>query len=555
MLKTKLITVAILALSQGVLAAQPPSAGSQIQQIPPSPVQQTPAPEIRIEQRETPADTAPDTVKVLVNALHVTGQTAYSEAELIAVANFVPGSELTLTDLRGMSQKIGDHYRRNGYFVAQAYLPVQDIKDGVVTIAVSEGKYGTVSVRNQTNLSDGIPNGILAGLNSGDVITNRPLERRLLLLSEIPGVNVKSTLVPGASVGASDLIVDVTPGQRVSGSVDADNAGNRYTGENRIGATVNFNDPTGRGDVATLRGMTSGSGLDYLRGSYQMPFGKATGGVAYTHMDYRLGKEFADLQAHGTADIASIYGSYPLFRTRRNDVNARLAFDAKTFQDKIDSTSSVTDKKAQVLMASLQGDHHDEFGGGGLNSYFLTLTGGNIDIQTPTALAADQATARSNGHFSKVSFNASRLQNLTQATSFYISLNGQAASKNLDVSEKMELGGMNAVRAYPEGEAFADEGYVLSLEARMRLPRFTANMPGQMQLIGFVDGGHVTMHKNPWTVGENSRNLSGAGIGLTWMEYNNFMVRAYYAHKLGNTAATSAPDRSGRFWIQLVKYF
>ncbi|MFA6311651.1 MAG: ShlB/FhaC/HecB family hemolysin secretion/activation protein [Sterolibacterium sp.] len=554
-MKTKLITVAILALSQGALAAQPPSAGGQIQQVPPSPVQQKPAPEIRIEQREPAADTAPDTAKVLVNSLRVTGQTAYSEADLIAVADFVPGSELTLTDLRGMSHKIGDHYRRNGYFVAQAYLPAQDIKDGVVTIAVLEGKYGTVSVRNQSNLAEGVPNGILSGLNSGDVITNRPLETRLLLLSEIPGVNVKSTLVPGTSLGASDLIVDVTPGQRVSGSIDADNAGNRYTGENRIGATVNLNNPTGRGDVATLRGMTSGSGLNYLRGSYQMPLGKATGGVAYTHMDYRLGKEFADLQAHGTAEIASIYGSYPLFRTRRNNVNAHLAFDAKTFQDKIDSTSSVTDKEAQVLMASLQGDHHDDFGGGGLNSYFLTLSGGNIDIQTPAALAADQATARSNGRFSKVSFNASRLQNLTHTTSFYISLDGQAASKNLDVSEKMELGGMSAVRAYPEGEAFADEGYVLTLEARMRLPRLTANMPGQMHLIGFVDGGHVTMHKNPWTAGENTRNLSGAGIGLTWMEYNNFMVTAYYAHKLGNASATSAPDRSGRFWIQLVKYF
>jgi hypothetical protein len=33
------------------------------------------------------------------------------------------------------------------------------------------------------------------------------------------------------------------------------------------------------------------------------------------------------------------------------------------------------------------------------------------------------------------------------------------------------------------------------------------------------------------------------------------MVRAYYARKLGGEAAQSAPDRSGRFWIQAVKYF
>jgi hemolysin activation/secretion protein len=78
-----------------------------------------------------------------------------------------------------------------------------------------------------------------------------------------------------------------------------------------------------------------------------------------------------------------------------------------------------------------------------------------------------------------------------------------------------------------------------------------------MQLIGFVDTGSVTINKNPWPgAGEpNSRTLSGAGVGFTWMAYNNFSVKAYYAFKLGGEEATSAPDRSGRFWIQLVKYF
>ena len=43
-----------------------------------------------------------------------------------------------------------------------------------------------------------------------------------------------------------------------------------------------------------------------------------------------------------------------------------------------------------------------------------------------------------------------------------------------------------------------DQGYVLKLEARLRLPKFSERMPGQMQLIGFVDTGTVTLNKNPW---------------------------------------------------------
>lgn len=555
MSKIRLFSAALLALSQSAFAQIPPGAGGQMQQIPPEPVLKKAAPQIRIEPVGTPASTAADSVKIPVNSLNVTGQSLYSEAELIALTEFKPGSEVSLAELRAMAAKIANHYRRNGYFVAQAYLPAQDIRDGSVTIAVIEGRYGSVTLRNQTNLSDGRVNGLLDGLNSGDTIAIAPLENRLLLLSDIPGVNVRSILAPGVEVGTSDLIVDVTPGRRVTGNVEADNAGNRYTGEYRVGATVNLNNPFGLGDVASLRVLTSGSGLTYGRASYQAQFGKATLGVAYTALNYELGEEFAPLRAHGTVEIASIYGSYPLIRSRNTNLYALAGFDAKTFKDEVDLISSVTDKKARVLWVGLAGNHLDGFGGGGASSYSLTQTFGDLDIETPAALATDAATARSNGHYQKLAYHAARLQRVTERVSLYGAINGQFASKNLDISEKMGLGGPYAVRAYPVGEAYSDEGYVVNLEARLLLPKFSERMPGQMHLVGFVDTGAVTHNRNPWTNGDNDRTLSGAGIGLTWADYNNFVVNAYWAQKLGNEAATSAPDKNGRFWIQLVKYF
>jgi hemolysin activation/secretion protein len=544
-----------LALSQSAFAAELPSAGGQFQQLPPSPIIQKEVPKIRIEQGIAPAGPVSDQVKIIVKSLHVIGQTLYSEAELVAITGFKPGSELMLSDLRGMASKISDYYHKKGYFVAQAYLPAQDITDGAVTIIVIEGRYGKVTLHNEANLSDYVANKLLSGLKSGDLIATAPLERRLLLLSDLPGVEVKSTLVPGASVGASDLIVDLAPGPRITGSVDADNAGNRYTGEYRLGTTVNFNEPLGYGDVITLRALTSGFGLFYVRASYEIQLGEARTGVAYSFLEYRLIKEFETLHANGTAHIVSIYGNYPLIRSRNNNLYAGVALNAKEFQDRVDATSTITDKDVQVLMPGLYGDHRDNFFGGGLDSFSLTWAIGNLDIKTDVARSSDDVTAQSNGLYNKLAFSAMRLQNITESLSLFASINGQFAFKNLDVSEKMELGGMYAVRAYPEGEAYADEGYVLTAEARMKLPKFFERIPGQMQLIGFVDTGTVNVNKNPWTDEPNSRTLSGAGVGFNWMDYNNFSVRAYYAFKLGNEVATSAPDSSGRFWIQLVKYF
>lgn len=550
-----LLPLSLLAIGPGVVAQQLPSAGSQLQSIPQSPAMPRAEPQVRIEPRAAAATSPANEARIRVNTLRITGASVFPEPELLALTGFVPGAELGLSDLQAMADKVTAHYRANGFFVAQAYMPAQEIRDNTVAIAVSEGRFGAVTLRNGTNLSDRIAGSALTGVRSGDVISAEPLENRLLMLSDLPGIEVRSSLVPGASPGTSDLLVDVAPGRRVTGSIDADNGGSRYTGEYRVGGTIYLNNPLGLGDVASLRLLTSGKGLQYGRASYQLQVGRGQVGVAYSALHYRLGREFAPLQAHGTARIASVFGRYPLMRSRDNNVYAQLAYDAKTFQDRVDSIPSVTDKRAGVLMASLYGDHRDTIGGWGLSAWSVTLSSGNIDIRTPAALAADAAGARSNGHFNKLSFTASRLQNLGGPFSGYASVSGQAASKNLDVSEKMSLGGMNGVRGYPEGEAYADQGVLATLEGRMLLRGLADKVPGQVQLVAFVDAGTVTHDRNPWFAADNHRTLYGAGVGVNWAQPGNFLVRAYYARRLGSEPANSAPDKSGRVWVQLVKYF
>ena len=552
---TPFLPLLLLAVGHAVQAQQIPGAGSQLRQLPPPPTAEQAPPEVRIE--EATGTTAPgaDTVRALVSELQVSGASAYTAAELVAVSGFAPDREYTLTELQAMAARITAHYRGDGYFVARAYLPAQDISDHVVTIAVSEGTYGQVTLRNEANLSDGLVHGVLDGLEGGDAITIDPLEHRLLLLSDIPGVNVKSTLVPGTVPGSSDLIVEVVPGRRVTGSVYADNAGNPYTGEHRVGATVNLNNPLGRGDVASLHVLTSGSGLQYGHASYQMQFGRATAGIAYSRLEYELGEQFEMLDAHGTADVLSLFGAYPLIRSRDTSLYFGLSAEDRTFEDRIDLVPIATDRDARVLTPSLYGSHQDGFGGGGLTTFVLSYSAGSLDIRTPAALAEDAATARTDGSYGKLWFNVTRQQRVTDVLSLRGSFTSQLASKNLDQSEKLVLGGMDGVRAYPQGEGFGDEGYLANVEAHLLLAGLSERVPGDVHVLGFVDAGHITVDKDPWFAGDNHRNLSGAGIGATWGDPGNFAVRAYYAVKLGDEDAISAPDKSGRFWIQAIKYF
>lgn len=549
-MKIALVGLILSTVAEAAQAQQLPSAGGQLRQLPPPPpVFQPVIPDLRVERQETvPIDAAAGPA-FPVAALRVTGMTVFPESRLVAVAGFTPGAVLTLGQLRQMAGRITEFYAANGYFVAQAYLPAQAVAEGNVTIAVIEGRYGAVTLKNASRVSDGTAQAILSGLDSGDIVANAPLERRLLLLSDLPGTRVRSTMAPGAEVGTSDLIVDIQRGRSVTGSVEADNGGNRYTGYYRAGGSLNFNNPLGIGDVASVRGLVTDGGLTYVRGSYQAPIGALTLGVAYARLDYSLGREFEALDAHGSADIASVYASYPLVRSYDYNIYLVAAGDFKFFHDEINTTGSTIDRRSQVGSLGLSGDGRDA---GASSFWSVGWTIGNLDIRTPAVLATDAVTARTNGGFHKVNFAAGRIQNVTGALSLYLAARGQLASKNLDISEKMQLGGAYGVRAYPEGEGFGDQGYIVTAEARLVLAR---QAPGDLSAFAFIDHGGVTYNRNRFSDAPNSRQLSGVGGGFLWADSGNFQLKASYAHRLGSARVLSGPDASGQFWVQATKLF
>lgn len=526
----------------------------QSSHLPPAPVAAPVIPDIRIGKRDAVTDTGPAGASVVVNSLHITGQTIFAEDELIAASGFVPARSLNLSDLRQIALGISHYYNARGYLVAQAYVPAQQITDGAVTIAVIEGHYGAVALDNTSRLHNHVADTVLAGLRSGDIVAAVPLERRLLLLSDLPGIRVNSTLSPGTAVGTSDLLVNVKQGRGISGDVEASNAGSPYTGVYQGGGTINFNEPFGIGDVVSLRFLTSGKGLQYGRASYQAQAGNLTLGAAYAFFHYRLGKQFDSLDAQGSEHVASLYASYPLLRTYDDNLQARFELDHRVLRDDIGAFASTTDRRANVVTVGLTGDHHDNLGGGGWDGYSLYLSVGDLNIRTPLARAADAIAARTNGGYAKLKFSADRLQTVAGPFSLYGGLRGQVAFHNLDITEKMELGGAYGVRAYPEGEGYGDEGYVATAEGRLLLPPMSG-VPGRLQLAGFYDYGRVRINRDAWLPGINTLTRSGAGGSLTWAQNDNFLARVSYAFRLGPQATSYSSGSAGQFRFEFIKFF
>jgi hemolysin activation/secretion protein len=167
-------------------------------------------------------------------------------------------------------------------------------------------------------------------------------------------------------------------------------------------------------------------------------------------------------------------------------------------------------------------------GGGGANSASLSLVTGTLDLNGSPNQAADAATTRTDGRFSKLRYALSRQQVITSTTSAFASLAGQFANKNLDSSEKFYLGGASGVRAYPASEGGGANGWLADLELRRQLPL-------GFNIAGFYDHGHVTVNRNNDFAGApalNAFSLRGAGVSLGWLSAKGANAKLTLARRI-----------------------
>lgn len=153
-------------------------------------------------------------------------------------------------------------------------LPQQEIQGGVVEIHVVEGKSGKIKIDNPQEVisNQRVEGNVVSAQDVGQALELQRLERGILLLQDLPGVDVTPTLKPGARVGESDLVLKVEPRPMFNASLGYANTGIRAVGLNQFSGTVAVNNAFGIGDQATLL-VQGGSGNVFGRIGYSVPVG------------------------------------------------------------------------------------------------------------------------------------------------------------------------------------------------------------------------------------------------------------------------------------------
>jgi hemolysin activation/secretion protein len=420
-------------------------------------------------------------------------------------------------------------------------------------IEVIEARFGKIILDNHSRLSDALLEATLAPLKTGRTISQSELDHTLLLLSDTPGAVTNATLKPGETAGTSDLLVQAAPGPAATGSITADNYGNRFTGRARLGGEVALNDPLRHGDVVDASVLSSGKDFDYGRVMYDYLLNGAGThvGAAYSALHYILGDTLAQLDGHGSAEVASLWAKQPLVRRLDTDLYAQVQFDHKVLRDDIDVSDIRSHRHLNDWTASLAGDERDAVLSGGLTTWSLSATEGLLGFDDAKAEMADAATADTRGRFLQGNATIGRLQRLGAKDGLYLSLSWQWSDANLDPSQKMVAGGAYTVRAFDMSALTGDLGRQETIEWRRDLPAWQ----GQWQAVAFVDSEHLTINKSVWTAGPNAATLTGGGVGLNWTGPHLWSAKASIASRLGSTPALLGETTQVRGWVQVAKGF
>lgn len=124
-----------------------------------------------------------------------------------------PALPSTNSDLRALEQnkaqtpqqaadKVTAYLRKQGYTVATAFIPPQQIANGAVEIRVLLGNLGQVTVNNKSGLKDAVISSFIDRLHGGAAIKTNELETVLNNLNDLPGIRAAGMLKAGASVGS-----------------------------------------------------------------------------------------------------------------------------------------------------------------------------------------------------------------------------------------------------------------------------------------------------------------------------------------------------------------
>jgi hemolysin activation/secretion protein len=485
--------------------------------------------------------------KIQVNIFQINGMTIFSETELFKLTIPYIGQELSISEIHNIARLITRHYQQNGYFASYAYVPAQEISDGVIRINVLEGNLGQIEISGDNDISQKTIKNFIQTISPGSILKKDSLLRCLMLLNKLPGANFKAKLSKGKNPGEIDLKLTGNKTKPTSGHLSFDNFGSYYIGDHRIMAGFNYDNLAGRGDRISISLLSAGNGMFHKNFFYDIPMGYngTRLGLSISHLDYQMRKEYRFLQSEGQTHNISFNLTHPLVINSSSLISGKTSFSYSEIEQKMVDVVSRNDKPI-IFQGEISGNRRT---GSGLDTFSFSLTKGWNDYSSELYSGKEDE----DDEFTILRLNISRLEPVFDNWSLYLAMNSQVSVNNLISSEQLSLGGPDKIRAYPQGEGDGDKGIIGNLELRYKIPGVEKIFPStNLQTVLFYDTGKVLLNQS-----HEYNRLSGQGISCNFYNLkHNFSLKLSYSQRVDEAIPieNGPGQKENRFWVQLVNF-
>lgn len=470
------------------------------------------------EMKDKMKDLPNKEVSFKLNSIHITGNTEYTEEQLMNLVCQKVGDEVTIDDLIGLANTITEYYQKNGYISTTAYLPPQKVEDGNVEIVVMEGKYGNISIEGNkwarkkylsaTFLKD-------KNIQEDKVLNVADIQESLRELNATDYIKGAVALQDNEdSEQYTDLTLNVKDRFPIDFDFRFDNQGRSTVGLNRFVIFAGMNNLTGFGDqllsTTSIARSSIGQGV-----FYSVPIGrhetKLNLGYSYSGTELDKGP-LKELDVEGKSHNFYVDLSRRLVKTENYKLYGDIAFDLRNTETTMlgQELYNYRTRSVKLNLTNVK----DDFSGkwfanlgiakgidvfGATNDYY-----GTYSKHTPT------------NKMVKLQASVARLQVLPWRMMGIFTANGQWTNRNVWYSDKMLIGGISSVRGFEEGYFLKDYGATASFELRSPVP-FLNKLPDKLRFIddsirlaAFCDMGVF----NDYGYGESSDFVMSVGGGL-----------------------------------------
>lgn len=493
-----------------------------------------------------PAPIAPSgsavTGRFTLGAVHVEGATAFSQAELSPLYEPFLATEVDETTLNAIAAGITDRYRKRGYLLSYAMVPAQDVRAGIVRIAIIEGRVDTVQVEGAGNGLSSVQ-AIAAPLLKDVPLRERTLERAIGLVRDLPGFTVVDASLARSDMDARrhtlKLVVARDPLRALAYS---DNRGTDEDGRIRLYSSASLASLATTGDELRVDLFAiPGSHYRYVYGQLlaSVPLGsdglRFAASVSAGKQDQRIsGDEFDDRSTNLTALL-----SYPVLRSRALTTVAKLSVNSWRSDGEQDGSRIQRDRlRVARLGLDFSNEGNTRLSGEfslsrGLGFYGMTKKG------DPRASRLDAG-----GRFTKVAFTVQLAHPISEKVALQAVMAGQYSDRPLLSVEEFALGGNRLGRAFDFNAVTGDRGIGGGLELAYRLDGRKRG-PQRIEIFGFADGGAAFEAGN-----SRSGSLMSAGVGSRFT-----LAGIAFAAEAGVPIAFSGKGKSVRAFLSAFTAF